>query len=320
MLDIQIKHMFPDSKFSMNLSLSLKCTGITAISGPSGSGKSTLLRAIAGLLKPDLGHIYFNQEVWQDNDNFIPTHKRFVAYVFQEGSLLPHLNGLDNINYGLKRSQLKSKSVNFDEVIEVLGIKNQLSQLPDQMSGGERQRVAIASAVIRGAKVLLMDEPLASLDSERKQKLISYFNKIKSNFDIPIIYVTHSIDEIHSLADRIILMDNGSIHNQDYGTDVNYLLQIPLTIKLDSKDSSNINVSEHSTGVLRMIVRVDQCLLFKQKPTSTDKSVVIEVIVDSIKESSVLLNYHSQIFNFPTTQKVNVGQTLWLLCANPQIK
>ena len=239
MLDIQIKHMFPDSKFSMNLSLSLECTGITAISGPSGSGKSTLLRAIAGLLKPDLGRIHFNQEVWQDNDNFIPTHKRFVAYVFQEGSLLPHLNGLDNINYGLKRSQLKSKSVNFDEVIEVLGIKNQLSQLPDQMSGGERQRVAIASAVIRGAKVLLMDEPLASLDSERKQKLISYFNKIKSTFDIPIIYVTHSIDEIHSLADRIILMNNGSIQNADYGTDVNYLLRRSiLTIKLDSKDSN----------------------------------------------------------------------------------
>ena len=99
----------------------------------------------------------------------------------------------------------------------------------------KRQRVAIASAVIRGAKVLLMDEPLASLDSERKQKLISYFNKIKSTFDIPIIYVTHSIDEIHSLADRIILMDNGSIQNADYGTDVNYLLQIPLTIKLDSR-------------------------------------------------------------------------------------
>lgn len=319
MLDIQIKHMFPDSKFSMNLSLSLKCTGITAISGPSGSGKSTLLRAIAGLLKPDVGCIYFNQEVWQDNDNFIPTHQRFVAYVFQEGSLLPHLSGLDNINYGLKRSQLKSKSVNFDEVIDVLGIKNQLSQLPDQMSGGERQRVAIASAVIRGAKVLLMDEPLASLDSERKQKLISYFNKIKSTFDIPIIYVTHSIDEIYSLADRIILMNNGTIQNQDYSTDENYLLQTPLNIELNQKDSNQICLSDHNNRILRITFRVDQCLLYQQKPISTEKSVLLEVTVDSINKNSVLLNYQSQILNFPTTQTVNVGQTLWLLCANPQI-
>lgn len=319
MLDIQIKHMFPDSKFSMNLSLSFKCTGITAISGPSGSGKSTLLRAIAGLLKPDVGCIHFDQEVWQDSDNFIPTHQRLVAYVFQEGSLLPHLNGLDNINYGLKRSQLKSKSVNFDEVIDVLGIKNQLSQLPDQMSGGERQRVAIASAVIRGAKVLLMDEPLASLDSERKQKLISYFNKIKSTFDIPIIYVTHSIDEIYSLADRIILMNNGTIQNQDYSTDENYLLQAPLNIELNQKDSNQICLSDHTNRILRITFRVDQCLLYQQKPISTEKSVLLEVTVDSINKNSVLLNYQSQILNFPTTQTVNVGQPLWLLCANPQI-
>ena len=319
MLDFQIKHTFPDSRFSIDLSLSFNCTGVTAISGPSGSGKSTLLRAIAGLLKPDEGRIYFNQEVWQDKSSFIPTHQRSVAYVFQEGSLLPHLNGLDNIKYGLKRSQLKHNYSNYDEVIDVLGIRNQLSQLPDQMSGGERQRVAIASAVIRGAKVLLMDEPLASLDSERKQKLISYFNKIKSTFDIPIIYVTHSIDEIHSLADRIIFMQSGKAHNQSEGTNLRLQGDQYLYLDLDPKDLNHNCLPAAIDRNVRMTVRIDQCLLFQQRPISTNKAIILEVVAHSINENNMQLKYHSQVFDFPTNSSVNLDQKLWLQCANPQI-
>ena len=319
MLDFQIKHTFPDSRFNMDLSLSFECTGITVISGPSGAGKSTLLRAIAGLLKPDEGRIYFNQEVWQDKKSFTPTYRRSVAYVFQEGSLLPHLTGLDNIHYGLKRSQLKHNYFNYDEVINVLGIRNQLTQLPYQMSGGERQRLAIASAVIRGAKVLLMDEPLASLDSERKQKLISYFKKIKSKFEIPIIYVTHSIDEINSLADRVIFMQSGKVQNQSEETNLRFHQGQYLYFDLDPKASNHYYSSTSTDEVVQMSVRIDQCLVFQQKPIFTNKAVILEVVVHSINENSIQLKYQSQVFDFPTNLSVNLGQKLWFQCANPQV-
>ena len=319
MLDFQIKHTFPDSRFHMDLSLSFKCTGITVISGPSGAGKSTLLRAIAGLLKPDEGRIYFNQEVWQDKKSFIPTYQRSVAYVFQEGSLLPHLTGQDNINYGLKRSQLKHNYFIYDEVIDVLGIRDQLTQLPYQMSGGERQRMAIASAVIRGAKVLLMDEPLASLDRERKQKLISYFKDIKTKFEIPIIYVTHSIDEIHSLADRIIFMQSGKVQNQSDGINLRFDEDQYLYLDLDPKATNHYYSSASIDEVVRMTVRIDQCLLFQQRPIFTNKAVILEVVVHSINENGMQLKYHSQVFDFPTNWSVNLGQKLWLQCANPQV-
>ena len=192
-----------------------------AIVGPSGSGKTTLLRAIAGLDVIEKGRLVVGQTVWQDSDKniWMQPHERSVGYVFQEASLLPHLTARKNLLYAVKRSE--KKSLNSDArlmdkeeityVIELLGIESILDRKPSQLSGGERQRVAIAQALLIQQKLLLMDEPLASLDAARKQEIIPYIEKLKTELNIPIIYVSHSPDEVARLADHLIVLDQGNV-------------------------------------------------------------------------------------------------------------
>ena len=199
------------SGFTLEVDLQLPGRGVTALYGHSGSGKTTCLRCIAGLEKAEQGFIQVNDEVWQDSDKkiFVPPHKRALGYVFQEASLFPHLSVLANLQFGLKRIPRPQRRVDMAHATELLGIGHLLDRHPQHLSGGERQRVGIARALLTSPKLLLMDEPLAALDSQRKNEILPYLQRLHDELDIPVLYVSHSQDEVARLADHLVLLSNG---------------------------------------------------------------------------------------------------------------
>ena len=186
---------------------------VSAFFGASGSGKSTLLNCISGILHPDEGDICFRGQALYDSKRKIrlPPERRGFGYVFQEGHLFPHLTVRRNIFYGSRRRLRSEHEIDSDLIIEVLGIGDLLTRYPHQLSGGERQRVATARALAMRPRMLLMDEPLASLDPGLKNRILPYLNHIKQTFDIPIFYVTHSVSEAMALADEVFWMSDGCI-------------------------------------------------------------------------------------------------------------
>lgn len=205
-LDLRIQ--LPLGGFSLEVELAMPARGVTALFGPSGSGKTTLLRCIAGLERFSSGRIAFDDEIWQDREIWIPPHKRPIGYVFQEASLFPHLSALDNLRYGMKRNP-GARRADLDQAIELLGIGSLLGRKPEQLSGGERQRVGIARALAVGPRVLLMDEPLSALDSKLKREILPYLEGLREHLEIPIVYVSHSVEEVARLADHLVLLEDG---------------------------------------------------------------------------------------------------------------
>lgn len=209
MIQMRLKVSYPG--FALDVDLQLPGRGVTALYGHSGSGKTTCLRCIAGLERADRGFIQVNDEVWQDSDQklFVAPHKRALGYVFQEASLFAHLSVLANLEFGLKRIPKPQRRVDMAHATELLGIGHLLDRHPQNLSGGERQRIGIARALLTSPKLLLMDEPLAALDSRRKSEILPYLQRLHDELDIPVLYVSHSQDEVARLADHIVLLNNG---------------------------------------------------------------------------------------------------------------
>ena len=196
--------------FCLDVDITVPTQGVTVLYGHSGSGKTTLLRCIAGLERASTGKVIFKQTVWQDKRQFVPTYQRPLGYIFQEASLFDHLSAQGNLNFAIKRA-VGQPQFNIEQVIQLLGIEQLLDRYPTQLSGGERQRVAIARALLVNPKILLMDEPLASLDVARKLEILPYLEKLKHEFQLPIVYVSHSPDEVARLADQLVILDAGKV-------------------------------------------------------------------------------------------------------------
>ena len=240
--------------FTLDVDLALPGRGVTALFGHSGSGKTTLLRCIAGLERPLLGALMVNGEVWQDERCWLPTHRRPLGYVFQEASLFPHLTVLDNLRYGLKRIS-EAQRISLDQAIELLGIGALLDRKPDRLSGGERSRVGIARALAVSPRLLLMDEPLAALDHDRKQEILPYLEKLHDELEIPVLYVSHSPDEVARLADHLVVLQDGvSIASGPLGTT---LAQLDSPIKLGEDTGVVIDARVAERDATWHLVRVD---------------------------------------------------------------
>ena len=195
--------------FAIDATFALAPTGITALSGPSGSGKTTLLRCIAGLTRIP-GGLYVGEEIWQDGHTFLPPHRRPVGVVFQEASLLGHLSVRGNLDYGARRSKAAAE-IGFDDTVELLGLAPLLGRGVGALSGGERQRVALGRALLSQPKLLLMDEPLSSLDAGAKAEILPYLERLHRSLAIPALYISHDAGEIARLADKVLYMRGGRI-------------------------------------------------------------------------------------------------------------
>ena len=197
-------------EFCLDLRLTLPGQGITVLFGPSGSGKTTLLRCAAGLEQAQ-GKVIVNDQTWQDSslNIWIPTWARELGYVFQEASLFEHLDIKANLSFGLRRTKAAGAEAALQAVIALLGIGHLLDRTPQSLSGGERQRVAIARALATQPRLLLLDEPLASLDAARKREILPWIERLHTELKIPVLYVTHSLDELKLLADYVVLLSEG---------------------------------------------------------------------------------------------------------------
>jgi molybdate transport system ATP-binding protein len=187
--------------------------GVTALFGASGAGKTAVLAAIAGAWRPERGRIVAGGRTLFDSAAGVdlPMERRALGWIFQDARLFPHLNVKRNLAYGLERARNRERRVGFDEVLSVLGIDHLLERRPRDLSGGERQRVAIGRALLSQPDLLLMDEPLAALDAPRRAEILPFLQRLKSRFQLPVLYVTHSLAEVMQLADHLVVMDAGAV-------------------------------------------------------------------------------------------------------------
>ena len=210
MLAVDVEKKLGD--FSLEMQFEAK-GDVTALFGPSGSGKTTLVNMIAGLVMPDRGCITLGDTVLFDSAARIdiPTHKRRIGYVFQEGRLFPHLTVARNLDYGRRMNGLSLDGAEMDRVIDMLDIRPLLARRPGKLSGGERQRIAVGRALLMRPRLLLLDEPLASLDARRKSEILPYLERLRDDGRVPMVYVSHNAGEIRRIASSVVWLDGGRV-------------------------------------------------------------------------------------------------------------
>ena len=220
-LPLHIQLALDRQDFSLRVNVTLPANGITVLFGPSGSGKTTLLRCVAGLEKAS-GRLTLGDDVWQDSQQtlFKPTWQRDLGYVFQEASLFEHMDVQHNLMYGVKRAGKTDASQHLQDALELLGIAHLRQRTVASLSGGERQRVAIARALATRPQLLLLDEPLASLDMARRKEVLPWLEGLRHELRIPMLYVTHSVDELARLADHVLMLEQGQVASSGPVTEV----------------------------------------------------------------------------------------------------
>ncbi len=198
-------------EFSLDMGFSCESAGVTAVFGRSGAGKTTLVNLLAGLLRPDAGRIAVNGRVLFDSATGVdlPPERRRLGYVFQEGRLFPHLSVRGNLGYGLKRTPPAERRISLEQIVALLGLEALLARRPRDLSGGEKQRVALGRALLANPRLLLMDEPLAALDQQRKDEVLPFIERLRDELSVPIVYVSHAMEEVVRLADTLVLVSEG---------------------------------------------------------------------------------------------------------------
>lgn len=216
--------------FRLDAAFEMPDASVTVLFGPSGCGKTTLLRCLAGLEKP-CGFLHLGSESWQDDaqKRFLPPHRRRVGVVFQDTRLFDHLDVMGNLRYAVVRNGRSGEQGDeFDSVVSLLDLQSLLTRIPASLSGGERQRVAIGRALLTKPRLLLLDEPLTALDAGRKREILPYLERLNTQLDISTLYVTHDMDELLALADRMVLMEAGRVTAQGNVVDLLSRLDLPL--------------------------------------------------------------------------------------------
>jgi len=244
-VSISARFRFKLDDFRLEVDLELPERGVTSLFGPSGCGKTSLLRAIAGLDRHDGGYLQVGDLLWQDDKTFVPPHRRPIGYVFQEASLFEHLSVRGNLEYGLRRVPESERAISLERAITLLGIAPLLSRKPATLSGGERQRVAIARALSVSPRLLLMDEPLAAVDVERRQEILPWLEALHRELEIPVIHVSHAPEEVARLADHLVLMRSGRVVATGDMHELFTRLDLPLALDADATSVIEATVSGH---------------------------------------------------------------------------
>ncbi|MFZ8958147.1 MAG: molybdenum ABC transporter ATP-binding protein [Paracoccaceae bacterium] len=304
MLDLKLRHQI--GAFSLDLNFEA-ARGITALFGRSGAGKTTVINAIAGLITPDDGYIRVG-----DMDLFDPTrgvnlaaHQRQAGYIFQEARLFPHLSVAQNLRYGMRYRGARP-APDFTDIVEMLGREALLQRRPAMLSGGEKQRVAIGRALLAAPRILLADEPLAALDEARKQEILPYFERLRDEMDIPILYVSHAPTEVARLATEVIMIEAGRIQAHGRPSEV---FSDPHSLPAGSREAGAVIeatlTAHHEDGVselrntdlalfvprlsgdlgrkLQLRIAAHEVILATQKPQGISALNVIEGTIHSIR-------------------------------------
>lgn len=232
--------------FELDVAFTCPMRGISALFGPSGCGKTSIMRCVAGLERMS-GHLRLADTTWQDDavGVFVKPHRREVGYVFQEASLFAHLTVRGNLDYGLSRIAPAERRVTFDEVVGLLGVSELLDRRPMGLSGGQRQRVAIARALLTSPRLLLLDEPLASLDGNSKRDILPYLERLHDELAMPVLYVSHSPDEIARFADYLVVVEQGRVHATGPLTELRARLDLARDLGSEADSVINATVAAH---------------------------------------------------------------------------
>ena len=235
MPEVRLRHRF-GTGFTLDAGFTAPAEGVTAIFGASGCGKSTVLLAIAGLLRPDEGRVALDGTVLLDTAAGIalPPEARRCATVFQDSRLFPHMSVANNLRYGLRRAPLGAEGPGFEEVVALLGLGHLLGRRPPGLSGGERQRVALGRALLARPRLLLMDEPLAALDAPRRAEVLPFLSRLCAAARLPILYVTHALEEVDALASRLVLLDDGRTLVEGGVEELSARTDLPLAARRDA--------------------------------------------------------------------------------------
>lgn len=219
MLELKLRHDL--SSFTLDVRFETP-PGTTVLFGGSGSGKTTVINAVAGLFKPAIGRVVLDGRVLFDTDSgiWLPPHRRRIGYIFQEGRLFPHLTVEQNLLFGRFWSPKGARREEMPKIVEMLGIGPLLKRRPIALSGGEKQRVSIGRALLSSPELLLADEPLAALDQPRKEEILPYFERLRDELNIPVLYVTHSAAEVARLATSVVVLKDGKMQRQGEAADV----------------------------------------------------------------------------------------------------
>jgi molybdate transport system ATP-binding protein len=242
--------------FALRVAGELALAGITALFGPSGSGKTTLLRIIAGLEQEASGTVAFDGETWQSGEHRVPTHRRSIGYVFQDGRLFSHMTVAQNLEFARRRSATDARpSIDLEQATEALDLRSLLGRRTPSLSGGEQQRVAIARALLRSPRLLLMDEPLSSLDIKRKREILPHIEALPALFGVPVLYVTHNLDEVARLASNVVLLAEGRV--AAYGNVAEVFERTDLGSLMGGLEAGvvlRVRVAAHADGIATLLV------------------------------------------------------------------
>jgi molybdate transport system ATP-binding protein len=306
--------------FALDVSFSAPNRGVTALFGPSGSGKTTLLRCIAGLERA-AGLLHINGDVWQDDTKFMSTHLRPLGYVFQEASLFPHMSVRANLEYGLKRIPPSARRVPLEQVVEWLGLNHLIERGdPAKLSGGERQRVAIGRALLTSPRLLLMDEPLSALDTSSKQEILPYLQRLHRELDIPVLYVSHALDEVARLADHLVLLEQGRVIASGALNETLARLDLPIAHLDDAGAVIEAEVAQHDeayhltrldfSGGNLWVGRVDQPIGSRVRARVLARDVSIATQPPQGSSITNILNARIAEIRDEGTDKVSVRMTV----------
>jgi molybdate transport system ATP-binding protein len=280
MLRFALRHRFGRDGFALDAAFRLPEAGVTALFGPSGCGKSTILAAVAGLLRPDAGHVALDGTVLLDTARGIdlPPERRRCGVVFQEARLFPHLSIETNLRYGLRRAPPGAEGPGFEEVVDLLGIAPLLARRPAGLSGGERQRVALGRALLARPRLLLMDEPLAALDSARRAEVLPFLARLRDATRLPILYVTHALEEVDALADRLVLLREGRVLAEGAVEDLTSRTDLPLAARRDAGVLLSCTVVAHDlAGGLTSLAFAGGTLVATSRPEAIGAALRVRI-------------------------------------------
>jgi molybdate transport system ATP-binding protein len=283
MLRVQLRKRRGD--FTLEVDFHAPVPGITALFGRSGCGKSTLISLIAGLLSPDQGRVQIGEDVLVDTERQfeLDARHRRIGVVFQDARLFPHLSVLGNLQYGAKRLPPGSDApIGFDDVIAMLGLGGLLARRPHELSGGEKQRVALGRALLAQPRLLLLDEPLASLDLARREEVLPYFEKLRDTLAIPIVYVSHQFDEVLRLATRVVLLDAGRVQADGDLAAVSRHAALREIVGPDAVGAVMGGVVERLDQAGLTVVRVGDAEFVVDEPAAPGQRIQIQVLARDV--------------------------------------